>query len=64
MPPETATIPREEFEPQLHVTTLTRQDIRALLRSNGWNRLEPRNAQLAFLLEFAATDCIYRAIRH
>jgi hypothetical protein len=35
------------------------QDLRALLRSDAWNELESRNAQLAFLDEFARIVCGY-----
>jgi hypothetical protein len=57
MPPKTAAIPQEEIELRLHAIALLGQDIRTFLRTEGWNRLGSRNAQVAFLLEFAATDC-------
>jgi hypothetical protein len=57
IPPKTAAIPQEELEPHLHVATLSGQDIRALLKSEGLNRLEWRNAQVTFLCEFAAPGC-------
>jgi hypothetical protein len=53
--PKTAVIPREELEQQLHATPLSGHDICTLLRSEGWNRWELRNAQVAFLPEFGAT---------
>jgi hypothetical protein len=57
MPPKIAAIPREALGPLLQNTPLSGQDIRALLRSKEWTRLESRNAQVAFLAEFAEFDC-------
>jgi hypothetical protein len=57
MPLKTAAILREELEPYFHVTPLSGQDLRAIPRSERWNRLESGNAQVAFLLEFVTTDC-------
>jgi hypothetical protein len=45
------------IEPRLSATTLTAQDIRALLRNDEWTSIEARNTQLVFLAEFAQTEC-------
>jgi hypothetical protein len=57
MPPKTTVIPREVLEPLLRVTPLTAQDIRAAMRSDQWNTLQSRNAQIGFLAEFAEREC-------
>jgi hypothetical protein len=57
MRPKATAIRWEERESHLHATPSLGQDIRASLRSEEWNQLESWNAQVAFLLEFAAPDC-------
>jgi hypothetical protein len=57
MPPKTPAIPREVLEPLLCATPLTAQDIRAVVRSDQWNTLQSRNAQVAFLAELAERQC-------
>jgi hypothetical protein len=56
MPLITPAIPREALEPLLRVATLTAQDICAAMRSDQWNTLQSRNAQVAFLAEFAERE--------
>jgi hypothetical protein len=57
MPPKAPVIPYETVERALRSTRLSGQDIRALLRSESWNALDSRNAQLVFLQGFARTEC-------
>jgi hypothetical protein len=45
------------IEPLLSTSRLTTQDSRALLRSEAWNCLESRNAQLIFLADLVETEC-------
>jgi hypothetical protein len=57
MPPKTPAIPREVLEPMMRATLLTAQDIRVSMRGDQWNSLQSRNAQVAFLAEFAEREC-------
>jgi hypothetical protein len=57
MPLKAPPMPREVIEPLLSPSRLTARDSRALLRSEGWNCLESRNAQLVFLADFAEIEC-------
>jgi hypothetical protein len=56
MPPKAAPIPNDILETKLASTPLSGQDVCALLRSEAWNGLDSRNAQLAFLDESTRTD--------
>jgi hypothetical protein len=55
--PENSSHSREVLEPLLRATPLTAHDIRAAMTSDQWNTLQPRNAQVAFLAEFAEREC-------
>jgi hypothetical protein len=57
MPPKAPVIPCDTVERALRSPRLSGQAIRALLRSESWNALDSRNAQLVFLEEFARTEC-------
>jgi hypothetical protein len=57
MPPKTTALSRDAIETGLRLTPLSGQDMRALLRSEGWNALDSRNPSLVLLDEFARTDC-------
>jgi hypothetical protein len=57
MPPKAVPIPNDVMETKLASAPLSGQDVRALLRSEAWNGLDSRNAQLTFLDGFARTDC-------
>jgi hypothetical protein len=57
MPPKTPAIPSDTLDERLAHTPLSGQDLRALLRSEVWNALDSRNAQLVFLDEFARVEC-------
>jgi hypothetical protein len=57
MPLKVSVIPYDTVERALRSTRLLEQDIQALLRSESWNALDSRNAQLVFLEAFARTEC-------
>jgi hypothetical protein len=57
MPPKAAPIPQDTMANKLASTPFLGQDVRALLRSEAWNELDSRNAQLVFLDAFARIDC-------
>jgi hypothetical protein len=57
MPMNAAAISNEDLRPQLSKTQLTAQDISSLMRSEEWNAIESRYAQIVFLIEFAQTEC-------
>jgi hypothetical protein len=56
MPLKAPAMPRELIQPRLSPSRSTAQDSRALLRSEEWNCLESRNAQLVFLADFAEIE--------
>jgi hypothetical protein len=54
---KTPAISQVMIEPPLSTTALTVQDIRALMNRDEWIAIESRNAQLAFIEQFAKTEC-------
>jgi hypothetical protein len=59
MPPKTAAIFRARTKPRLSTTTLTAQDIRALMRTDQRTAIESRNGQLVFLEQFSKLNAAY-----
>jgi hypothetical protein len=59
MPPKATPIPQNNIANKLASTSLSGQNVRALLRSEAWNELDSRNAQLVFLDTLAWIDCAF-----
>jgi hypothetical protein len=57
MPPKVPALPRNKIEPRFSITSLSAQDICALLRADEWCALESRNQQVVFLYDFARSEC-------
>jgi hypothetical protein len=57
MTPKVSALPREAIEDKLYQTGIMAQDIRAMLRSEAWTRLQSGNEQVVFLHNFAETEC-------
>jgi hypothetical protein len=56
VPPKARPIPREAPEPAIYSSGMVAQVVRAVLRRNEWQALEPRSNQILGLREFAETD--------
>jgi hypothetical protein len=56
MLPKVPALPREAIKRTLYTTSVSAQDIRALLRSDDWRALESRNQQVAFFRNFVKNE--------
>jgi predicted dithiol-disulfide oxidoreductase (DUF899 family) len=56
MPPKVPALPTETIQRIFDTMGVPVQDIRALLRSDGWRTLESRNQQVAFSRDFVKNE--------
>jgi hypothetical protein len=57
MPLKVAALPRQVLEPRLYATGAPAPDIGAMLRSDEWCALQPRNQQLLFIDDCLEDEC-------